>query len=86
MNTLPLPTRAHSTIPRRLRNRPARTQHPLLWISGALALAVIIFTVLLVGAKLLSGDAVALEIAPPSPDPFYQQKVDARIEELPAQF
>lgn len=88
MNTLQLHTRAQGTIPRHLRIRSGRTHHPLLWISGALALAVIIFTVLLIAAKLLSGNAVALEAAPPSspPDPFYQQKVDARIEELPAQF
>ena len=86
MNTLELPVAAHLPSLRRLRARPSHVREPLLWISGVLAGATIIFTVVLIAGKLLSQDAVALEIAPVQPDPFYQQKIDARVEELPAQF
>lgn len=86
MNTLQFPAGSGTTIPRRFRVHQAWVVHPLLWASGVLAGAAVIFTVVLVAGKLLLQDAVALEIAPPEPDPFYQQKRDARVEELPAQF
>ena len=81
------PTSARPTsAPRRIRARTSPSRNPLLWVSGVLASATVIFTIALVAAKLLSQDAVALEIAPPEPDPFYQQKLDAIVQELPAQF
>lgn len=86
MNTLHLPAGPHSSIPRRFRVRKASADRPLLWISGVLAGATVLFTVALIAGKLLSHDAVALEIPAPERDPFYQQKVDAKVHELPAQF
>lgn len=87
MNTLDFPAGiARPTSPRRIRARPSASRQPLLWISSVLAGATVLFTVVLIAGKLLSHDAVALEITPVSVDPFYQQKVDAKIEELPAQF
>ena len=74
------------SIPRRFRVRKASAGRPLLWVSGVLACATVLFTVVLIAGRLLSHDAVALEIAAPERDPFYQQKLDARMEELPAQF
>lgn len=86
MDTLEFSASDESSRPRRLRTRSTKTPHPLLWIAGALGLAVIVFTVALVLGQLLTHDAVAVEIEPAVLDPFYQQKVDARQEELPAQF
>ena len=86
MNTAHFPAAAASSIPRRLRTRSASTPHPLLWVSGALALIIIVFTVALIAGRVLGGDAIALEIEPAVIDPFHQQKVEAKQEELPAQF
>lgn len=86
MNTAHFPAAVASSIPRRLRTRSARTPHPLLWVSGALAIVIIVFTVALIAGRLLGGDAIALEIEPAVLDPFYQHKVDAQVAELPAQF
>jgi hypothetical protein len=87
MNTVDLLAGSTSTRPRRLHARSAGAPHPLLWIAGAVGLAVLVFTVALVlGRLLLPNDAVAVQITPPVQDPFYQQKLDAKQEELPAQF
>lgn len=87
MNTLDFLAGSESTRPRRLRTRSARSPHPLLWIAGALGLAVLVFTAALVlGRLLLPNDAVAVQIEPAVQDPFYRQKVDAKQDELPAQF
>ena len=86
MNTFEFPAHHESTRPRRLRPHSAKTPHPLLWIAGALALAVIVFTVALVLGQLLTHEASAVEIEPAVLDPFYQQKLDAKQEELPPQF
>ena len=86
MNTAHFPAAAESSVPRRLRTRSARTPHPLLWVSAALAIVFIVFTVALIAGRLLPADAIAVEIEPAVIDPFYQRKVDAQVAELPAQF
>ena len=87
MNTLSFPTGARTASARHAAPaRPAPAPHPLLWVSTVLAAATVIFSVVLVAAKLLSNDAVALEVPRLQPDPFYQQKLDAKADELPAQF
>ncbi len=86
MNTVHLPASGSTSMPRRLRTRSAKTPHPLLWVSGAFAVAILVFTVALLAAKLLPSDAIALEIEPAVIDPYYQQKLDAKQETLPAQF
>ena len=55
-------------------------------LSLIVTLVGIVFSVVLVAARLLSHDAVALEAPQVQPDPFYQQKLDANADELPAQF
>ena len=86
MNTAYFPVSGSTSVPQGLRTRFAKTPHPLLWVSGAIAIAIIVFTVALIAGKLLTSDAIALEIEPAVIDPFYQQKLDAKHEELPAQF
>ena len=71
---------------RRIQARRPASHHPLLWIAGVLAAATILCAMVLIAARLLSHEAVAVEVAPAQPDPFYQRKVDAKVEELPAQF
>lgn len=81
--------------------RPVQTRHLLLWAGGALLACVVAFMLALLFGKVMFHDAVALELAPGSSvplqqasassgpaaqDPFYQQKLDAKAEELPAQF
>ena len=86
MNTAHFPAAETSSGPRRLRTRSAKTAHPLLWVSGALAIVFIVFTIALIAGKMLPGDVIAVEIEPAAIDPFYQRKVDAQVAELPAQF
>ena len=87
MSTLLFPIGARTIHPRHAAPaRRARASHPLLWISTVLAAATVIFSIALVATKLLSHDAVALEAPQVQPDPFYQQKLDAKADELPAQF
>lgn len=87
MSTLLFPAGARSVSSRHAAAaRPAPAPHPLLWVSAVLAAATVLFSVVLVAAKLLSHDAVALEAPQLQPDPFYQQKLDAKADELPAQF
>jgi len=83
MTTLLFPAGARPVSPRHaVPARPAPAPHPLLWVSTFLAAA----TVALVATRLLSHEAVALEARQVQPDPFYQQKLDAKADELPAQF
>lgn len=90
MNTVHFPASGSTSMPRRLRTRSAKTPHPLLWVSGAFAIAILVFTVALIAGKLLTRDAIAVEIAveiePAVIDPFHQHKLDAKQEALPAQF
>ena len=87
MSTLLFPIGARNVSPRHaVPARAAPVPHPLLWVSTVLAAATVLFSVVLVAAKLLSYDAVALEAPHVQPDPFYQQKLDAKADELPAQF
>lgn len=87
MTTLLFPAGARSVSPRHAAPaRPAPAPHPLLWISTCLAAATVVFSVALVATRLLSHDAVAQEARQVEPDPFYQQKLDAKADELPAQF
>lgn len=74
------------TVARRFRARPSPSRRPLLWMTGVLAAAMVLFTAVLIAARLMSQDAVALEPRTPEPDPFYRQKADATAQELPAQF
>lgn len=83
-------------------SRRKQSPHPLLWLSGALAAAIVVFALALGVGKALFPDAVALELAPATgaapvqhalaanlpqaDDPFYQRKRDAKQEELPTQF
>lgn len=86
MNTVHLPAFGSISMPKGWRTRPAKTPHPLLWVSGAVAIAVIVFAVTLIAGKLLQSDVIAVEIEPAVIDLFYQQKLDAKQEELVAQF
>ena len=74
------------SAPRRIRARSSSPVRPLLWVSGVLAGATVLFTLLLISARLVSQDAAALGAPAPEADPFYQQKLNATVVELPAQF
>ena len=87
MSTLLFPAGARTVSPRHAAPaRPAPAPHPLLWVSTVLAAATVLFSIVLVTAKMLSHGAIALEAPQVRPDPFYQQKLDAKEDELPAQF
>ena len=75
-----------AAVPRRIRARHPATRNPLLWVAGVLAAATILCAFVLTAARLLAHEAVAVEVAPAQADPFYQSKIDAKVEELPAQF
>ncbi len=81
------------------RDRPTEIRDSLLVVSVVLAAAVVLFTAALVSDRLLFNDAVTLEpttavaglmphAAGPSTadDAFRQQKLEAKADELPAQF
>ena len=87
MTTLLFPAGARPVSPRHaVPARPAPVPHPLLWVSTFLAAATVVFSVALVASRSLSHHAVALAAPQVQPDPFYQQKLDAKADELPAQF
>lgn len=80
-------------LPDRDRDRAAEIRDSLLVVSGVLVAATVLFTVALVSDRLQFNDAVTLEpttavagLMPAADDAFRQQKLDARADELPAQF
>ena len=76
MNTVHFPASGSTSIPKGVRTRSAKTPHPLLWVSGAFAIAISVFAVALIAGNLLPSDLTAVEIEPAVIDPFNQQKLD----------
>jgi hypothetical protein len=72
----------------------------VLWAGAFILASATLGTFLLLAGQGLASDAAALQLAPgqpvtlqawlaaapPGDDPFYQQKLDAKSEQLPAQF
>lgn len=86
MNTLHFPSFQSISTPKGWRTRSAKRPDSLLWWSGAFAAAVTVFAVALIAGNLQPGNMIAVEIEPAVIDPFLQHKLDAKQEELPAQF
>ena len=86
MSTFRFPSIGSTPMPKGLRTRSAKTPHPLLWVSCAFAIAVIVFAIALIAGRLLPIDAMAVEIEPAVVDPFLQQKLDAKHDEQTAQY
>ena len=101
MTTRHFPRRAGSSKPLPDRVRPVEVTQVLLWASVALVTCAAVFILVLGPGRAMFREAVALELAPGSTgmlqqalaaggssmdDPFYQKKLDAKAEELPAQF
>ena len=101
MTTRHFPRRAGSSKPLPDRVRPVEVTQLLLWASVALVTCAAVFILVLGPGKAMFREAVSLELAPGSTgmlqqalapagssmeDPFYQKKLDAKADELPAQF
>lgn len=100
MTTLHFPHWPGSSSPWQDRIQPVKIKQVLLWSGGTLATCAVVFMLVLGPGKAMFRDAVSMELAPGSTgllqswaaggtgaeDPFYKQKVDAKTEELPAQF
>ena len=101
MTTLHFPHWAGSSSPWQDRIQPVQLKQALLWSGGTLATCAVVFMLVLGPGKAMFREAVSMELAPGSTgllqqawtaggtgaeDPFYKQKVDAKAEELPAQF
>lgn len=76
MSTFRFPLIGSTPMPRGLRTRSAKTPHPLLWVSGAFAISMIVFAGALVAGTLMPTDLTAVEIEPGVIDPFNQQNLD----------
>lgn len=100
MNTLHFPHWAVASGSRQDWMQPARVKRVLMWSGVALATGAVIFMLVLGPGKAMFREAVSMEMEPGSTgllqtwagngtgadDSFYKQKVDAKVEELPAQF
>ena len=76
MKTFRFPSIGSLPMPEGLHTRFRKTPHPLLWVSGALAIATIVFAVALIAGTLMPSDMIAIEIEPAVIDPFAQQNLE----------
>lgn len=101
MTTLHFPHWAKSAKSVSDRVRPVEVREVLLWAGAALGTCAVVFMLVLGPGKAMFREAVSLELAPSSngmllqgwtasaaaiEDSFHQKKLDAKAEELPAQF
>lgn len=100
MTTLHFPHWAGSTSSWKDRIQPIEMKQLLIWLGVTLATCAVVFMLVLGPGKAMFREAVSMELAPGSTgllqawatggtgaeDSFYKQKVDAKAEELPAQF
>lgn len=87
MNTLNFPAFRSISMPGGVGLRTAKVPHLPLWWVGGIAISGLVVTVALIAGTLLtSEEVVAVELRPAVIDPFLQQKLDAKHEDLPAQF
>jgi hypothetical protein len=100
MNTLHFPSSSTSGASPRGRIRARQLRYAVLWVGVSILAAATLGTFLLLAGQAMFSDAVALQLspgnqvtlqswnaaAPPGDDLFYLQKLNAKTEELPAQF
>lgn len=100
MSTLHFPRWAASSTPRQGRMQPSKVKQALMWSGVTLATCAVVSMLVVGPGQAMFREAVSMEMAPGSTgllqslagngtgaeESFYKQKVDAKAEELPAQF
>ena len=100
MNTLHFPSWSPSSASPRGRIRARQLRYAVLWVGASTLAAATLGTFLMLAGQAVFSDAVALQpstghpvtlqswiaASPPGDDLFYPQKLNAKTEELPAQF
>ena len=78
MNTAHVPAVESTRTPKDLHTDSAKTPHPLLWVSGAFAIALIVYAVAEIAGVLPPSDVSSTEVEPAVVSPFSQVTPNAK--------